>query len=70
MDSDSRHPVRLCRLRRVCIHTCASVLFYGVTQLNVVSFAVAIALVVGICATPIPALNAAQVEPSQVLREE
>jgi hypothetical protein len=60
--------IGLGHLRRVCIHTCASALRSGAVECCV--FVVEIALVIGICATLIPALNAAQVEPSQVLREE
>jgi hypothetical protein len=57
------------RLRRVCILTCfAPALRSGAVECCV--FVVEIALVIGICSTLIPALNAAQVEPSQVLREE
>lgn len=47
-------------------------LLYGITQWNAVSFVGPVALVIAVCAvaTLIPALNAARVEPWQVLREE
>jgi ABC-type antimicrobial peptide transport system permease subunit len=47
-------------------------LLYGISQWNALSFVGPLALVIAVCtvATLIPALNAARVEPWQVLREE
>jgi ABC-type antimicrobial peptide transport system permease subunit len=47
-------------------------LLYGISQWNALSFVGPVALVIAVCtvATLLPALNAARVEPWQVLREE